>query len=139
MQWDDVQKTWKLGGAFPSFNVSPERARQAAGDIDAQLPGPYEPFEGKEDGDEAPYFITVSRKGFRRLHLSKKCAVRRENCLETVPVHKLTEGIADAVCKLCRPKIENAEASSTSGSEESAREEAVEQEEPEPLVPSFGT
>ena len=139
LQWDDVQKTWKLGGAFPSFNVSPERARQAAGDIDAQLPGPYEPFEGKEDGDEAPYFITVSRKGFRRLHLSKKCAVRRENCLETVPVHKLTEGIADAVCKLCRPKIENAEASSTSGSEESAREEAVEQEEPEPLVPSFGT
>ncbi|CAE7862468.1 unnamed protein product [Symbiodinium necroappetens] len=35
LQWDDVQRTWKL---------------------DAQLPGPYEPFEGKEDGDEAPYF-----------------------------------------------------------------------------------
>ena len=139
LQWDEVQRTWKLGGAFPSFNVSPERVRQAAGDIDAQLPGPYEPFEGKEDGDEAPYFITVSRRGFRRLHLSKKCAVRRENCLETVPVHKLTEGIADAVCKLCRPKIENADASSTSGSDESAGEEMAEPEEPEPPIPSFGT
>ena len=119
LQWDDAGKTWKLGGIFRSITATPEKIRQAAGNMDAELPGPYEAFEDKEDEDEAPYFITVSRRGFRRLHLSKKCAVRRENCLETVPVHKITDGIADAVCKLCRPRIENADASSTSGSEDS--------------------
>ena len=76
MQWDDLEKTWKLGGAFPAFQVTPDRVRAAAGDMGATLPGPYQDFEPQEDQDEAPYFVTVSRKGFRRLHLSKKCAVR---------------------------------------------------------------
>ncbi|CAE7858370.1 unnamed protein product, partial [Symbiodinium necroappetens] len=69
LQWDDADKTWKLGGAFPSIAATPEK---------------------------------------------------RENCLETVPIHRITDGIADAVCKLCRPRIENADASSTSGSEVSS-------------------
>ncbi|CAE7730942.1 unnamed protein product, partial [Symbiodinium necroappetens] len=92
LQWDDVGATWKLGGNFPSFAVSPDRVRAAAGNMGADLPGPYQDFEQEEDRDDAPYFITISRKGFRRLHLSKKCAVRRENCLETLPIFKLSEG-----------------------------------------------
>ena len=44
---------------------------------------------------EFPYFVTVSRSGFRRLHLSGACAVRQERCMETVGVHSITEGCAD--------------------------------------------
>ncbi|OLP89616.1 hypothetical protein AK812_SmicGene28909 [Symbiodinium microadriaticum] len=131
LQWDDVEATWKLGGNFPSFAVSPDRVRAAAGNMGADLPGPYQDFEQEEDRDDAPYFITISRKGFRRLHLSMKCAVRRENCLETLPIFKLSEGIADAICKLCKPKVESAEGSSTSGSEDTQVENPVEPEEPE--------
>ncbi|CAE7853809.1 unnamed protein product, partial [Symbiodinium necroappetens] len=134
LQWDDVEATWKLGGNFPSFAVSPDRVRAAAGNMGADLPGPYQDFEQEEDRDDAPYFITISRKGFRRLHLSKKCAVRRENCLETLPIFKLSEGIADAVCKLCKPKVESAEGSSTSGSEDTQVENPVE---PEGIVCMF--
>ena len=137
LQWDDVGATWKLGGNFPSFVVSPDRVRAAAGNMGADLPGPYQDFEQEEDKDDAPYFITISRKGFRRLHLSKKCAVRRENCLETLPIFKLSEGIADAVCKLCKPKVESAEGSSTSGSEDTQVENPAEPEEPEGLIPNF--
>ena len=36
----------------------------------------------------------------------------------TVPVFSLTEGTADAICKLCRPKMDVVEPSSTSGSED---------------------
>ena len=128
--WDDVGTTWKLGGVYPCLTVTPERVQAAAGDMDASLPGPYLEFDGEGEQDEAPYFITVSRRGFRRLHLSKRCAVRRENCLETIPVMRLTEGIADAICKLCRPKIESGEASSTSGSEDAPEGEPAEPEEP---------
>ena len=63
--------------------------------------------------------------------------MRRENCLETLPIFKLTEGIADAICKLCKPKVESAEGSSTSGSEDTQVEGPVEPEEPEGLVPNF--
>ena len=118
LKWDDAENTFKLGGVFPCIASAPDRIRASAGDLGAELPGPYIPFDREDDQDEAPYFITVSRRGFRRLHLSKSCAVRRENCLETIPVMKLAEGIADAVCKLCRPKMESGEASSTSGSED---------------------
>ena len=112
------------------MTVTPERVQAAAGDMDASLPGPYLEFDGEGEQDEAPYFITVSQRGFRRLHLSKRCAVRRENCLETIPVMRLTEGIADAICKLCRPKIESGEASSTSGSEDAPEGEPAGPEEP---------
>ena len=66
-----------------------------------------------------PFFVTVSRSGFRRLHLSKACAVRQERCMETVGVSKISEGIADAICKLCQPKISAAQETSSSGSEDS--------------------
>ena len=55
---------------------------------------------------EAPYFITICRKThFRRLHVSKSCAVRQERCLVTQPVFSLSGDVADAVCKLCKPKL----------------------------------
>ena len=91
MQWDGSARTWKLGGSFPAFQVDPARVQASAGRMDAVLPGPYESFEGQSPEDDAPFFITVSRKGFCRLHMSRSCAVCRERCSETLPVFSLTE------------------------------------------------
>eukprot|EP00435_Cladocopium_sp_Y103_P062974 s792_g24.t1 len=81
--------------------------------------------EPQEDDElpEAPYFITISRKSFfRRLHVSKSCAVRQERCLVTQPVYSLSKDVADAVCKLCRPKLkaENQAPSSSSSTDSSS-------------------
>ena len=51
--------------------------------------------------DAAPDFVTIFRtNGFRRLHMSHGCAIKQDRCIETQPVYHLTEGIADAICKL---------------------------------------
>ena len=118
LEWTD--DTWKLGGVHPLLAVGPERYEISRGRLEAELPA-----EDKDAGEEEsslpdmPFFVTISRSGFRRLHLSKACAVRQERCMETVGVSKISEGIADAICKLCQPKISAAQESSSSGSEDS--------------------
>ena len=59
-----------------------------------------------DDEEVPPYFVVVSRSGHRRLHLSRSCAVRQERCLETVPLYSITQDSADAICKLCRPRLQ---------------------------------
>ena len=118
LEWTDY--TWKLGGIHPLLAVGPERYEISRGRLEAELPA-----EEKDAGEEEsslpdmPFFVTISRSGFRRLHLSKACAVRQERCMETVGVSKISEGVADAICKLCQPKISAAQESSSSGSEDS--------------------
>ena len=118
LEWTDY--TWKLGGIHPLLAVGPERYEISRGRLEAELPA-----EEKDAGEEEsslpdmPFFVTVSRSGFRRLHLSKACAVRQERCMETVGVSKISEGIADAICKLCQLKISAAQETSSSGSEDS--------------------
>ena len=112
LKWDG--KRWSLGGKFPMVKVDLNALRQARGDASVALAP-----EVSEREVDAPYFVTISRtNGFRRLHVSHGCAVKQERCLETRPVYHLTEGIADAICKLCRPAVEEQDfGSSDSGSE----------------------
>ena len=110
LQWDDVEATWKLGGNFPSFTVSPDRVRAAAGDMGASLPGPYQDFEQEEDRDDAPYVHHDFRERVFAACIFQRSALSARELLGDTPDFKLTEGIADAICKLCKPKVESAEA-----------------------------
>ena len=89
---------------------------EAAGDLDAETKEPFKVVENNKIEGDFPYFITISRSGFRRLHLSGACAVKQERCAETVGLHSISEGCADAICNLCRPKVDATD-SSSSGSE----------------------
>ena len=111
MSWNASVKCWSLGGKYPAIAVNPDSLRRAVAD-------PAKPdFSPGEDLEDAPYFITISRSGFRRLHISKACAVRQERCIEWVPVHQVSATCADAICKLCRPRVDtNQEPSSASAS-----------------------
>lgn len=116
MVWTLAGGAWHLGGTFPLIDVGPPAAA-----IDA--PAENEAFE-PQDSDmlpEAPYFITICRKThFRRLHVSKSCAVRQERCLVTQPVFSLSGDVADAVCKLCKPKLKEGQQESSSSSSSSS-------------------
>ena len=104
------QRDLVFGGKLP-------RDRHAEG---AGRPGTLDAVPD-EATDDAPYFVTVSRSGFRRLHVSRACAVRQERCLEWMPLQLVTADCADAVCKLCRPKLDaRPEESSDSASDSEA-------------------
>ena len=136
-KWDSAAKCWKLHGRFPHIMIPPDQLQGASGDIGAQLPGPFHAWNAEESLGDAPYFVTVSRKGHRRLHLAKACAVRQERCLETIGIFSLAEASADSICKLCKPKLSGAVSSSSSGSEDS---NAIDMQAvaPEPPVGSAG-
>ena len=112
LEWNDEEGTWSLGGSFPLINMSPGVFEQAKGSPSTVLPE-----NAAECIVAAPYFVTVSRTGFRRLHASHSCAVRQQRCRETVPIFEVTDSVADAVCKRCRPADSSRPESSSSGSE----------------------
>ena len=116
LRWDGARRIWALGGTFPAFQVAGHNRAEAAGDLDAETKEPFKVVENSKIEGDFPYFITISRSGFRRLHLSGACAVKQERCAETVGLHSISEGCADAICKLCRPKVDATD-SSSSGSE----------------------
>ncbi|CAE7378144.1 unnamed protein product, partial [Symbiodinium pilosum] len=62
-KWDAIAKCWKLHGRYPHIMIRPEQLQGASGDIGAQLPGPFHAWNAEESLGEAPYFVTVSRKG----------------------------------------------------------------------------
>ncbi|CAE7708994.1 unnamed protein product [Symbiodinium sp. CCMP2592] len=101
---------------FPAIAVDPGSHQQAVAEPPKDQPAP-----SPEDAD-APYFVVVSRSGHRRLHMSRTCAVRQERCLETIPLYSITQDSADAICKLCRPRLKEQGAVSS----ESASSDAVE-------------
>ena len=51
--------------------------------------------------------------------MSKACAVRQERCLEWLPVHIVTADCADAICKLCKPKVSSTNAESSPSASDS--------------------
>ena len=116
LRWNGTQRTWALGGTFPAFQVAGQSRAEVTGDLDAETKEPFKVVENNKIEGDFPYFITISRSGFRRLHLSGACAVKQERCAETVGLHSISEGCADAICKLCRPKVDATD-SSSSGSE----------------------
>ena len=116
LRWDKEIKSWKLGGTFPACPGVLGSEAEASGDIAAEAKEPFIVLEPDKVEGDFPYFVTISRSGFRRLHLSGACAVRQEKCIETVGVHSISEGCADAICKHCQPKVD-ANESSSSGSE----------------------
>eukprot|EP00439_Symbiodinium_sp_Y106_P004796 s6147_g1.t1 len=100
---------WSLRGKYPAIKVDPAHLARATMPGDCLL-------RPAEEAPQAPYFVTVGRSGFRRLHLTHACAVRQERCVETVPLFSVDEDSADAICKLCAPKMKQGEASSESAS-----------------------
>ena len=92
--------------------------------------------EGAEDCI-SPFFVTISRhSGYRRLHKAGSCSTQPWTCYKVEYISKVTEGVADAVCKTCqRANGGSLEAnpSSSSGSSSSTDLEfgpAVEDNEP---------
>ena len=65
------------------------------------------------------YFVTVSRKGHRRLHLVKGAQSGKSDALRPSASTLWKRASADSICKLCNPKISGAASSSSSGSEDS--------------------
>ena len=116
MSWNVLGQFWHLKGRFPSLSLTPDRVAGARGDLGAE---PKEKYVVAADDalPDAPYFITTSRSGFRRLHLAGRCAVKQERCLMTKAVYEIKDDEVDAICKLCRPRVEGV-ASSSSGSAE---------------------
>ena len=100
---------WSLRGKYPAIKVDPAHLARATAPGDCLL-------RPAEEEPQAPYFVTVGRSGFRRLHLTHACAVRQERCVETIPLFSVDEDSADAICKLCAPKMKQGEASSESAS-----------------------
>ena len=120
LSWNERRQAWQLGGKFPTLRLTAEELGEICREP-VEIP---EPLPESEQLPEAPFFVTVSRNGsFRRLHLSKSCAVKQERCLFTVPVFELKEDVADAICKICRPGlteqalVESSEAESPSSEE----------------------
>ena len=103
-------------GLFLHFRWPGITELRQLGDLDAETKEPFKVVENNKIEGDFPYFITISRSGFQRLHLSGACAVKQERCAETVGLHSISEGCADAICKLCRPKVDATD-SSSSGSE----------------------
>ncbi|CAE7877350.1 Pol, partial [Symbiodinium necroappetens] len=83
LRWDGIQRTWALGGTLPAFQVAGHNRAEAAGDLDAETKEPFKVMENSKVEGDFPYFVTISRSGFRRLHLSGACAVKQERCAET--------------------------------------------------------
>ena len=100
---------WSLHGKYPAIKVDPAHLARATAPGNCLL-------RPAEEEPQAPYFVTVGRSGFRRLHLTHACAVRQERCVETIPLFSVSEDSADAICKLCAPKMKQSEASSDSAS-----------------------
>ena len=111
--WNNTAGSWSLKGKFPAITVDPQSHARATAD---SHPLQVEPDEIAED---APFFVTVSRSGFRRLHVSQACAVRQERCLEWRPVQVVTADCADAICKLCKPKLDSSKEESSQSASDS--------------------
>ena len=120
LSWNSPLGAWSLKGIFPAISVDPQSHARATADASTLQ---VEPDNVTED---APFFVTVSRSGFRRLHVSHACAVRQERCLEWRPIQIVTTDCADAVCKLCKPKLDASRADSSQSA--SASESAGEQD-----------
>ena len=116
LKWDKEIRSWRLGGTFPACPVVAGNEAEACGDMATEAKEPFIVMEPDKVEGDFPYFVIISRSGFRRLHLSGACAVKQEKCIETVGVHSISEGCADAICKHCQPKV-GANESSSSGSE----------------------
>ena len=113
--WNSTAGSWSLKGKFTAITVDPQSHARATAD---SHPLQVEPDEVAED---APFFVTVSRSGFRRLHVSQACAVRQERCLEWRPIQVVTADCADAICKLCKPKLDSSKEESSQSASDSDR------------------
>ena len=63
MEWDESHKTWKLGGEYPMLRVRPEVLPAVRGGS----PDERAVMEAVVEEETAPYYVTISRSGFRSL------------------------------------------------------------------------
>ena len=85
-------------------------------------------LEGEDNTQDAPYWVSVSRKsGFRRLHRVGGCSVRPETVHRAEPVHSIHAHTADKKCQVCwKKEAAGEDSSSSSGSSSSSSEESGE-------------
>ena len=79
------------------------------------------------------YFVTVSRRtGLRRLHAYHRCPVTTQRCLETFDVSSIDDSTFDAMCRICKRRLQadegqlESEESSSSGDSSSTESAGVE-------------
>ena len=94
--------------------------------------------EGAEDNTSSPFFVTISRhSGFRRLHKAGCCSTQPWTCFKVEYISKVTEGVADAVCKTCQRAnggtLEEVETSSSGSSSSTDMGDVLDEEGNEPL------
>ncbi|CAE8582763.1 unnamed protein product [Polarella glacialis] len=101
-------------------------------EADAELPVAAHPERERKMVEQAsPFWVSVARSsGFRRLHRTGCCPIRRENCWGSMSVYEIKPGIADAACKDCQRKgamtaEPTEDSSSSSGSSSSDEDEQV--------------
>eukprot|EP00435_Cladocopium_sp_Y103_P046005 s4108_g13.t1 len=82
-----------------------------------------QPGETEEEEKQASFFVTISwHSGFRRLHRVGCCSTQPWACHKVEYLSRVTENIADAVCKTCKKaggSMEEDRESSSSGSSSS--------------------
>lgn len=83
--------------------------------------------EGEDNTQEAPYWVSVSRKtGFRRLRRVGGCSIHPDSVHRAEPVHVIHAHTADKKCQICWKKepVEKESSSSSGSSSSSSSEES---------------
>ena len=105
--WRRLDDKLVLGGQWPTMSADV---------IDAEIWGEHafqtrpeeDPEKAAQDDEGAedctsPFFVTISRhSGYRRLHKAGSCSTQPWTCYKVEYISKVTEGVADAVCKTCQ-------------------------------------
>ena len=75
-------------------------------------------MQAPQEDPGAPFWVSVTKSGFRRLHRLEGCHVRASECFSWKSVQVLEKGVADKPCLLCWPEARK-EAIDSSSDEES--------------------
>ena len=128
--WRRVDGSYQIGGKWPT--IDPEILEEEAfgeGQVENVEAGDVE--EVNPEATDAPYFVTISRhSGFRRLHKAGCCSTLPWTCYKVEYLARVTEGVADAVCKTCQRacgkevEIEDSSSSGSSSSTDAPHDEA---------------
>ena len=132
--WTKIDGGYALGGNWPTMDVDVIDNEVWGEHVDQQDPTAGEdrldslPPEAETDEARASFFVTISRhSGFRRLHKVGCCGTYPWACHKVEYVERVTEGVADAICKTCQrassATLEEDGKSSSSGSSSSTEVE----------------
>ena len=133
-------QTWSLDQPWPMDHLGEETVEEVIEEEDKDST-PLALISENPQGivlESPPYWVSVARTGFRRLHRWKGCRVEPLECYSWKPVSGLCgdadAGVADKACKLCWPPEEgiplsgqDSESNSSSGSSSDSTDSSAEE------------